>query len=885
MLWLRRLWNLLRSNRLARELDEEIDFHIDARTRDNKRAGMPDPLAHDYAARRFGNRTSLREKMRDADVITWLETAAKDLWFAARDLRKNPGFAVAAILTLALGVGANTAIFSVVKAILLDQLPYRQPDRLVILATTTAASIRGITVDFTTTYDWRTRSRSFEDMALFRNWRSALVEGGDPELISGLRVNANFFETLGVKMQLGHGFTAAEDRPDRWHVLVLSNALWRRRFGGDPHIIGRVVRLNEASFAVVGVLPPGFRPLSLFASTQADDSREMFAPLGYALGQRDACRGCQHLRLVARLKPGVSPRRANAELNAIMRDIVHEHPESYDPTTSVSVTPLFDEIVGKNMRDGLWLLSAAVTFVFLIACTNIAGLLLARTSVRVKEITMRAALGATKVRLMRQLLTESLLLAGVGAVAGVLLAEWGTRVLISLAPRDIPRIAEIQVQWTALLFGLAAGLCAGILFGLVPAIRATRFDLVAGLKSSGKSTEERAQSAFRRALVSAQIALAFTLVFGAGLLAKSFARLMDVDPGFEPKNVLTLETYVYSSQYQNSEMELAYENRAMQLLKRNPQIESTAMVSLLPFADFDRTGLQIRAHPLANSAEAPSVDRYSVSPDYFRVMRIPRKQGRLFTEQDRKGTQPVAIISQGCAQSEFAGQNAVGQQIQLGSRDDHAPWATIVGVVGDVRQYGLDRSANSAVYLPQAQNTDFSYSFVARTRVDPRRLEQAARNAFLAADKTQPVFNVRPLEDYLRASVAERSFTLSLLALFGGLALLLAAVGIYGVISYSVTVQTREFGIRASLGATRSKLWMMVGRDAARLLAYGLPAGLVASLALSRFIATLLFDIKPWDLLTCTAAVIVLCATALAAALLPARRAATIDPAVALRHE
>lgn len=466
-----------------------------------------------------------------------------------------------------------------------------------------------------------------------------------------------------------------------------------------------------------------------------------------------------------------------------------------------------------------------------------------------------------------------------------MLAWWGTRILASIAPDEIPRLAETRIDFTALLFGLAVSICAAIGFGTVPALRATRIDLNEALKASGKSTSGPGKSGFRRALVTAQIALAFLLLFGVGLLGKSFGRLLNVDPGFDSKNVLSLETYVYSTRYKNPDAELGYYKQAMEHLNLNPGVEASAMTSTLPFADFDTAGLHIRERPLANPSEAASVDRYSVSPGYFRVMRIPLRQGRLFTDQDHRGAQPVAIISESCAKSQFARDNPIGQHIQLGGRHEEAPWATIVGIVGDIRQYGLDRSADMAAYIPQAQNLDFNYSLVARTRVNPRSLEKAAGNAFVAADKTQPVFNVRPLEDYLRASVAERSFTLSLLALFAGLALVLAAVGVYGVISYSVTVQTREFGIRAALGATRKELLRLVSRNAARLLLFGLSAGWLASLALNRFASTLLFGVKTWDIAIHALVVGTLTGAVILATLLPARRASLVDAAVALREE
>ena len=616
-----------------------------------------------------------------------------DLVFAARTLRKNAGFSVVAVVTLALGVGVNTSIFSVVKAVLLNQLPYRQPEQLVTVAESDPDTPRPETVDFTTTHDWRARSHSFEHMSLYRGWGSALNGQGEPELINGLRVNYDFFDTLGVRMQIGRTFLPEEDRPDRWHVLILSHGLWLRRFGGDPDVMGRAIRLNEATFTVVGVLRADFRPLEI---SDTDEPHEMFAPLGYDLSQPSACRGCQHLHLLARLKPGVAPGEANAELNTIMRDIVREHPNSYNRDAKVSVAPLRDRIVGR-VSTALWVLLGAVGFVLLIACANVANLLLARATGRAKELALRAALGAGRRRLVRQLLTESLLLAVTGGAAGVLLAILGTSVLASLGPREIPRVSEIVIDAPVLFFGLAASLLTGVLFGLAPALRASRVDLNEALKEAGKSTEGRSGHGLRNLLVTAELALAFVLVVGAGLLGKSFLRLMNVDAGYDPHSVLTLGTYVYGQRYQKPEAELGYYNQVMERLGSTAGIESVGMVSTLPLSGFDRRGFHIQDRRLSNDSEAPSVDAYSVSPGYFRVMRIPLKRGRTFTDQDRQGAPLVALISESCARREFPGEDPIGKQIQLGSRHDDKPWMTVIGVVGDIRQYGLHRPSNMEV--------------------------------------------------------------------------------------------------------------------------------------------------------------------------------------------
>jgi putative ABC transport system permease protein len=803
-----------------------------------------------------------------------------NLSVAARTLRKNPGFTAVAILTLALGVGANTAIFSVVKAVLLNQLPYRDPDRLVKIAQSAPDTPRPETVDFTTAYDWRTRSHSFETLSLYRDAAGAIVEQGHPELLNGMRVNYDYFDTLGVRMHLGRAFLPEEDRPDRRFELVLTHGLWMRRFGGDPHTVGRTLRLSESSFTVVGILPAGFQPLV----RPGGKLPEMYLPLGYDLKQPSACRGCQHLQLIARLKPGVPARQAQAELNTIMRDIIREHPTSYSERALVTVTPLQEQMVGR-VSTAIWVLLGAVGLVLLIACANVANLTLARATGRAKEIALRAALGAGRARLVRELLSESLVLALAGGLTGILVAWLGTTALVSFGAEQLPRANEIRMDATVLLFALIASLLTGALFGIVPALRASRVDLSDGLRDLGKSTAGRSSQTLRKLLITAELALAFVLVLGASLLGKSFLRLINVQPGYDAHNVLTLGAYVYGARYQKPEAELGFYNQVMERLRATPGIESAAMVSTLPLAGFDRRGFHVQDRHLANDSEAPFVDAYSVSPDYFRVMKIPLKRGRAFTEQDRAGTPRVALISESCARSQFPNENAIGKHIQLGGRDDKKEWLTIVGVVGDIRQYGLDRPPNMEAYIAQAQDLSFSYNLVARTTLDPRRLENTVRDAFLAVDKTQPVFHVQPLEAYVAESLAARTFTLLLLGLFGGLALVLAAVGIYGVISYAANLRTREVGIRMALGAKRRDVLRMILGQGLSLVAIGLVAGFVASLALTRFLATLLYEVRTTDALTSVLVALMLAAVALFATYLPAHRASKVDPMVALRYE
>jgi putative ABC transport system permease protein len=804
-----------------------------------------------------------------------------DLRFAARVLAKDRAVTLVAVLTLTLGIGANTALFSVVKAVLLSALPYPQADRLVSVATGVPGDGRIQNVDFATTFDFRERSRSFDHVVLYRGWSRTNVGESEPELIRGQKIGHDFFDMLGVKMLHGRSFRKQEDAPDRDRVLVLSHSLWLRRFGGDPGVVNRTVQLNGASYEVAGVLPPGFRPVRAYADSPAP---EMYAPLGYALGQGNACRGCQHLQAIARLKPGVSVAQAQAELDILTRAIVAEHPTEYDPRMAVLVQPLAQRIVGGTEAP-LWILFGAVGFVLLIACANVANLLLARAASRGREMALRTALGATRSRLVGQLLVESLLIALVGGGLGVLLAAWGTTLLVAVGPREIPRLEEVGIDWSVLAFGLAVTLGTGVLFGLVPALRASRVEPSAALKEGGRALDSGARHGLRSALVASELALAFVLVVGTALLGKSFLRLVQVDPGFDPRGVLTTSVYLWGERYQKAEAEVAFYRQVMDELRARPGVEAVGMVSTVPFDGFDQRGFHVQDRPLANPSEAPSVDHYSITPDYFKVMRVPLKRGRLFTDADDARAPRVALVSESTARLIFPGEDPIGRHVQFGGRDEKEPWATIVGVVGDVQQYGLDHAATPQSYAPQAQDVSFGYSLFVRTARAAASVGPELRAIFRTLDKTQPVQPLVPLESYLRASLAERRFTLVLLAGMGALGLLMAAVGAYGVVSYVVSLRTREVGIRMALGARSRDLVAMVMRQGLWLAAAGLLVGYAASLALTRFLARLLFGVHPMDPASSAAVAALLTAVVLVATWLPARRATRVDPLVALRDE
>jgi putative ABC transport system permease protein len=805
----------------------------------------------------------------------------EDLVFALRQFRKSPVFTIVTVATLALGIGATTAVFSVVKGVLLDQLPYREPSQLVKIAEAETDTGTPETIDFTTAYDLRGRSHSFSHMSLFRDGDGAIVENGEPELLSGLRVGHDYFDTLGTRMQLGRTFKPEEDTPQTRYEAILSHGLWLRRFGGDASIVGRNIRLSNRTYLVVGVLPENFRP---FTRSGEIDTPEIYTPLGYDLKLPEACRGCQHLQMVGRMKPGVTIEQANAELNGIMRDIIREHPKDYAERTMARMSPVQEYIVGR-VSTALWILLGAVGFVLLIACANIAHLSLARATSRGQEMAVRAALGAQRLRLLRQLLLENLLIACFGGLLGVLLAFWGVGALTRLGPTDLPRIEDIRIDMPVLLFALVTSVLTGVLFGIAPALRAGSVDPAEALKGASRATDSRSHNTYRSALVVVEMALAFALLAGASLLGKSLLRLLNVDPGYDPHNVLTAGVYPYGPRYKDPQAELAYYDQAMQRLRATPGIEGAAMVSVLPMASSDRRGLHVQDRPLQNESESPSPDTYAVSPDYFSVMRIPLRRGRSIANTDRMGTPGVALISESCARAVFGEQDPIGRHIQLGGRDDSKPWLTVVGIVGDVRQYGLDQPSRMEAYVAEAQDINFGFNLVTRTQGDPKLMEGEVRRAFLAVDPSLPVHHVRPLQDYVAQSLATRQYTLLLLGLFGALAILLAAVGLYGVISYTVTLRTRELGIRMALGAARRDVQRMVLRQGLGIVAVGLLCGMGISFLLAQFLSSLLFQVRPIDLGLALLDAVALSLVALLANYLPARRASRVDPMEALRYE
>lgn len=887
--WLKGTWARLKcvvkSERLNRDLDDELAFHLAKREEANRAAGMDAEEANYAAKRNLGDATLLKEISREIWTFASLETLWQDVRYGARTLRKNPGPTAVAMLTLALGVGANTALFSVVKGVLLNSLPYCQPDRLVALARGDSQTALPTNVSYGEVEDWKARTRSLQEIALYRGWTRSSSSGGAPEIVYGLRVTQNFFHVLGTSTYLGRGLLREEDAPDRWHVVLLSYPYWVRRFGGNPKAVGQTIMLNQVAFQIVGVLPKSFEPRSF---TDAGSPPDFWAPLGYNLSLPNSCRTCQHLHAVARLNDGVSLTQARAEMNSIASELAREFPKEYPPDAMVTILPLRESWYG-NIKTALWLLLGATAFILLIACANIANLLLAQATKKRREIAVRSALGASRLRIVCQLLTESVLLSLFAGAGGVLLAEWGTALLVRSAPDEIAGLSGLHLDPTILLFTVSVATVTGILIGVVPAIETSQVDHREALQQTSRGVRGASRSNVQRVLVASEVCLAFVLTVASGLLLKSFMRAWNVDPGFQIRNLLELNFSLIGAKYQDDQTVVRAQTEVLDGIRRIRGVDSVALVSTPPlagsFGSLDQAGLVIQDRRVPDP-QVPSVDRYIVSPGYFHTMGIPLLRGRLFTDVDAVEKNHVAIVGEMAARQIFPGEDPLGKRIQLGGRHDDRPWATIVGVVGDVHQYGLDAPTTPQAYLLYSQDP-FNYATVltVRSSVAQAALTRAIEEQIWALDKNTFIFNPSWMTQILAHSLAQRRFTMSLLAGFGALALLLAAVGIYGVMSYTVAQRASEIGIRMALGAQIRDTLQLVIRDGALQAGVGLLAGLAASLVLTRILASQLFSVSALDPLTFASVALVLVAVAMAACYLPARRAMSVDPVVALRHD
>ena len=802
---------------------------------------------------------------------------ARDVRYALRLLARAPGFAAMAILTLALGIGANTTIFSALNAVLLRPLPFADPDRLVMVGERQPDGSAG-NVGYMTFVDWRDRSRGFDGMALIRLFTPTLVLDGLPERVAGMRVSANYFRLLGVRPAIGRDFRADEDNPAGWHVVMLTDAFWRRRFSADPRVIGRVVSMGDQPFTIVGVLPASFEPI---VSEHFYQRADLFAPVGYDASLGYACRDCEHLKAIGRVKRGVALETARADIDAVQQALRVQYPTKYTRST-MTLVPLEDEL-NNGIRPALVVLMGAVALVLLIACANVASLLLARSAERAHDLALRAALGANRARLARQLLVESGVIAAAGGALGLLIAAWGVPLLTRLSPIVIPRLDDARVDGRVVAFSLAVSLATALVFGLVPALRASRVDLQTALQSNGGRTATRAASLARRMLVGADVALAVVLLVGAGLMIRSVLRLLAVDPGFDPDHVLTLQVSFVGEPYAEDAATVRAVDRMIASLRGLPGVHAVAAASQIPLGgNGDRWGFHIEGRVPANPEDDPSVERYGVTTDYFAAMRIPLERGRLFTDADRQGATRVMIVSERTANALWPDGDPIGQHVKIGGLD--GPWLTIVGVVGDVRHKELAAPPEPQMYVPEAQTADSDLTVVMRADGDPTILAAEARRAVRAAASDVPVYQVAPLADLVEQSVGTRRFVMILLELFGAIAMVLTAVGLYGVLSYSVAERTREIGIRAALGASRGSIVRLVLGDGLAVVGAGLGIGIVAAAAATRYLRGGLYGVAPTDPATFTAVLALIVVVATIAQAVPVVRATRVDPVVALKE-
>jgi putative ABC transport system permease protein len=811
-----------------------------------------------------------------------MKSLFQDLRFGLRMLRKNYIFTAVAVLTLAVGIGANTAIFSLVNAVLLRQLPYRNAERLVwIWATRTDRDKAFYSIP--NFIDTRDRSQSFENLAAFANWGANLTGNGDPERLQGVRLSAHAFQMLGVEAATGRTLTAADDDPGNPRVVMLSNGLWQRRFGGNPNVIGQKLTLNGDTYTVVGALPPHF--------TIPNAVIEVATALRMETDPRRGERGSNFLRVFGRLKDGVTVTQARADLATVTTRLREQYPDNVK-LTAPNVQPLRDEVVG-GYRKALWLLLGAVGMALLIACANLANMLLARATARRKEIAIRAALGATRSRLARQMLTESLLLAVVGGALGMILAVTGRDLLLALSPADLPRGGEVVIDGRILLFSLALSFLAGIVFGLAPALQATKTDLNAELKE-GRHSGSGGSSRLRDALVIAEVALSMAMLVGAGLLIRSFAHLQSVSPGFETGKLLTAQLSLPAASYAQAEAVSVFYDRLAARLTSLPGVEAVGAASALPLSGINaRTEFTISGRPPVTPADTPAAQDRWVSPGYFHTMRIPLVEGREFTEGDHERAAGVAVIDETLARRHWPGASPLGAHLLLdyGTREKPRDFE-IVGVAGNVKHVGLNEEPTATLYapLPQIPPSAVSaraanLSIVVRGGAETQALATGVRRELQMVDPQVATSSPRTMSQFLAATVAARRFNMALLSVFAGAAMLIAAAGLYAVVSYSVTQREREIGIRIALGANRGEMFRLVVGQGLKLAVGGVATGLGATLVLTRLMSSMLFEISAADPLTLAGVAALLTVVTLLACAFPARRATKVDPMIALRRE
>jgi putative ABC transport system permease protein len=855
-----------------RDLHDEMEHYLEQATAAGVARGLTPEQARRAARLELGGSTAVRQEVRASGWENLIGTVLADLRYAARRLRATPGFTAITVLTLALGIGGTTAIFSALNPILFESLPYPDAGRVMsIVEIGTDGSQNAGT--FGMYRGLAGRARSFDAIAVLRGWEPIITGQDQPERFEAQRVSASYFTVLGVRPAQGRDFQASDDRLNGPSVVILSDALWRRRFGADREIVGRQVALNDNSFTIIGVMPAGFENVLAPAA-------ELWAPLQYDMSEGRAWG--HHLRTVGRLGTGVTIEQAGGEIDALGRSILAEQrPETYDPDTRLAVTSLRDDLT-RGVRPALLAIMGGMTLVLLIACVNVINLLLARGVQRRGEFALRAALGAGRGRLVRQLLTESLLLSVVGGVAGMALAILGVGALVALSPPGLPRVGAIRVDGAVFWFGLLITTLIGLAVGLVPALQAARGDSQRDLQQ-GARRATGGHHRTRSVLVVAEVALALILLVGSGLLLRSLQRLFAVEVGFDSSRLLTMQVMASGRRFDSDSSRYRFFDQALEAVRRVPGVAAAALTGQLPLSgDLDEYGAIFESE-MGRPAQGYSSFRYAVSPGYLAMMGIPLRRGRLLNEQDRAGAPPVALISESLARVKFQAADPIGRRVSVG---DSPPY-TIVGVVGDVKQASLALNKSEAVYITTGQwnRAENVMSLVVRARGDAAELAAEVRRAVGAVDKDQPVMRVATMDDLLASTAAERRFAMVLFTAFALVALVLSAAGIYGVLSGSVAERTREIGVRSALGASRGSILAMVARQGMTLTAIGAVIGLVGAIFASQVLVTLLFGVSRLDAVTYLGVIVLLLGVSSLASWLPAWRAARIDPAITLRSE
>jgi len=872
-----RVRSLFRRETVESEMEDELGFHWERQIEKHMKTGIDRDEALRRVRMEFGGLEQVKEDCRDARSVSLMESLSMDLRYGWRTLLKSPGFAAAALFTLALGIGANTAIFSLVYGILLRPLPFRDASHLVLLNETTP-QVGDVSVSYPNFQDWRRQSRTFTEMAAVSGVKFNMAGSSQPENIGGLAVSPNFLPMMGVRPAMGRGFTADEEKAGAAPVVLLSYALWQSHFGADRRAIGQTIRLDSRTVTIVGVLPPDFRWV---------EKCDLVEPMGVWATHNDSAtdRGDRGDLLVAgRLAAGVRMEQARSEMETIAAGLARAYPGA-NAQSGVNLRPLREAYSG-NVRPAMLVLLGAAIFVLLVACANVANLFLMRGAVRAKEMALRIAIGASRGRIIRQILTESFLVALLGGLAGVGLAMAGIPAIARLIPPDTLAGASVGMNGAVLLFSAGLVVLSMFVSGLAPALHSTGSDVQSDLKEGGKTTSAGARNRWRGLLATTEVALALVLLVGAGLMMKSLYRLLSVNSGFRSEHVVKLEMDLRTSQYDKDPAVIAFWQQTLDRVRALPGVESAAVGTSIPLTDdHSRNDITVEG-TLPKPGSFPHPDIHIVSRDYGKTLGIRLLRGRGFTDSDRENFPPVAMVNESVAQRLFSGTDPIGKRFILGNPGtDPLKWITIVGVVADTKMYGLANPARLEVYFPFRQAPSNKMSLLVKSGQDVTALVSAIRSIVASIDKEQPIFRIATMQEVVNASVSTRRITLILLGLFSGLALVLAGIGIYGVVSYSVTQRAREIGIRMALGAQRGDVLRLVLAQGGKISAAGIVMGSAASLGLTRLMAKLLYSVSAADPATFAVVAFVLALIAMVASYIPARRTLRMDPLIALRQE